>query len=34
MVLGGVLGVIVLALLFDLFFLLLGRFTTSRGVRA
>lgn len=34
LVLGGVLGVIVLALLFDLFFLLLGRLTTSRGVRA
>lgn len=34
MVLGGVLGVIVLALLFDLFFLLVGRLTTSRGIRA
>ncbi|MGH2763014.1 MAG: ABC transporter permease [Thermoleophilaceae bacterium] len=34
LVLGGVLGVIVLALLFDLFFLLLGRLTTSRGIRA
>ncbi|MBA2631280.1 MAG: ABC transporter permease [Thermoleophilaceae bacterium] len=34
LVLGGVLGVIVLALLFDLFFLLFGRLTTSRGIRA
>lgn len=33
-VLGGVLGVIVLALLFDAFFMVLGRLTTSRGIRA
>jgi len=33
-VLGGVLGVIVLALLFDAFFLGLGKLTTSRGIRA
>lgn len=33
LVLGGVLGVIVLALLFDAFFMVLGRFTTSRGLR-
>jgi osmoprotectant transport system permease protein len=33
LVLGGVLGVIVLALLFDTLFMLLGRLTTSRGIR-
>jgi osmoprotectant transport system permease protein len=32
-VLGGTLGIIVLALLFDTFFNLLGRLTTSRGIR-
>ena len=33
LVLGGTLGIIVLALLFDTFFNLLGRLTTSRGIR-
>jgi len=33
LVLAGTLGVIVLALLFDLFFLGLGKLTTSRGIR-
>jgi osmoprotectant transport system permease protein len=33
LVLGGTLGVIVLALLFDTFFNLLGKLTTSRGIR-
>jgi osmoprotectant transport system permease protein len=33
LVIGGVLGIIVLALLFDTFFNLLGRLTTSRGIR-
>lgn len=33
LVLAGTLGVIVLALLFDTFFMLLGRLTTSRGIR-
>jgi osmoprotectant transport system permease protein len=33
LVLDGVLGIIVLALLFDTFFNLLGRLTTSRGIR-
>jgi osmoprotectant transport system permease protein len=33
LVLGGTLGVIVLAVLFDLFYVLLNRLTTSRGVR-
>ena len=33
LVLGGILGVIVLALLFDTFFNLLGKLTTSRGIR-
>ncbi len=33
LVLGGILGIIVLALLFDTFFNLLGRLTTSRGIR-
>ena len=33
LVLGGVLGVIVLALLFDVFFMALGKVTTSRGIR-
>jgi osmoprotectant transport system permease protein len=32
-VLGGTLGVVVLAILFDLFYVLLYRLTTSRGVR-
>jgi osmoprotectant transport system permease protein len=32
-VLGGTLGVVVLAILFDLFYLLLKRLTTSRGIR-
>ena len=31
--LGGMLGVVVLALLFDAFYLLVGRLTTSRGIR-
>ena len=33
LVLAGTLGVIVLALLFDLFFMGLGKLTTSRGIR-
>jgi osmoprotectant transport system permease protein len=33
LVLGGTLGIIVLALLFDTFFNVLGRLTTSRGIR-
>lgn len=33
LVLGGILGIIVLALLFDAFFNLLGKLTTSRGIR-
>ena len=33
LVLGGTLGVIVLALIFDTFFNLLGKLTTSRGIR-
>lgn len=33
LVLGGVLGVIVLALIFDVFFMGLSRLTTSRGIR-
>ena len=33
LVLGGVLGVIVLALIFDVFFTALGKLTTSRGIR-
>jgi osmoprotectant transport system permease protein len=33
LVLGGVLGVVVLSLLFDSIFLLIRRFTTSRGIR-
>jgi osmoprotectant transport system permease protein len=33
LVLGGVLGVVVLAILFDLVYLLVNRLTTSRGVR-
>ncbi len=33
LVLGGTLGIILLALLFDTFFNLLGRLTTSRGIR-
>ena len=33
LVLGGILGIIVLALLFDTFFNLLGKLTTSRGIR-
>jgi osmoprotectant transport system permease protein len=33
LVLGGVLGVVVLALLFDALFMVLGRLTTSRGIR-
>jgi len=33
LVLGGILGVIVLALLFDTFFNLLGKLTTSRGIQ-
>ncbi len=33
LVLGGILGVIVLALLFDAFFNLLSRLTTSRGIK-
>ncbi len=32
-VLGGTLGVVVLAVLFDLFYVLLKRLTTSRGIR-
>jgi len=33
LVLGGTLGVVVLAVLFDLFYLLLNRLTTSRGIQ-
>jgi osmoprotectant transport system permease protein len=33
LVLGGTLGVVVLAVLFDLFYVLLNRLTTSRGIR-
>ena len=33
LVLGGTLGIIVLALLFDTFFNVLGKLTTSRGIR-
>lgn len=33
LVLGGTLGVVVLAILFDLFYVLLNRVTTSRGIR-
>ena len=33
LVLGGILGVIVLAVLFDLFYVALSRLTTSRGLR-
>jgi osmoprotectant transport system permease protein len=33
LVLGGVLGVIVLAILFDLLYVLINRLTTSRGIR-
>jgi osmoprotectant transport system permease protein len=33
LVLDGILGIIVLALLFDTFFNVLGRLTTSRGIR-
>ena len=33
LVLGGMLGIIVLALIFDTFFNLLGKLTTSRGIR-
>jgi osmoprotectant transport system permease protein len=33
LVLGGILGIIVLALLFDTFFNLLSKLTTSRGIR-
>src|ERR671920_2152099 len=33
LVIGGILGIIVLALLFDTFFNLLGKLTTSRGLR-
>ena len=33
LVLGGTLGIILLALLFDTFFNLLGKLTTSRGIR-
>ena len=32
-VLAGTLGIVVLALLFDLAFVLIGRLTTSRGIR-
>jgi ABC-type proline/glycine betaine transport system permease subunit len=32
-VIGGILGIIVLALIFDTFFNVLGRLTTSRGIR-
>jgi osmoprotectant transport system permease protein len=32
-VLGGVLGVVLLAILFDLFYVLLNRLTTSRGIQ-
>jgi osmoprotectant transport system permease protein len=33
LVLGGMLGIVVLAILFDLFFVLVNRLTTSRGLR-
>jgi ABC-type proline/glycine betaine transport system permease subunit len=33
LVLGGMFGVIVLAVLFDLFYVLLNRLTTSRGLQ-
>ncbi|MCW2631403.1 MAG: permease rane component [Pseudonocardia sp.] len=33
LVLGGVLGVIVLAILFDMLYILINRLTTSRGIR-
>ena len=33
LVIGGILGIIVLALLFDTFFNVLGKLTTSRGIR-
>jgi osmoprotectant transport system permease protein len=33
LVLGGVLGAVVLAILFDLFYVLVSRFTISRGIR-
>ena len=33
LVLGGIFGVIVIAILFDLFYVLLNRLTTSRGLR-
>jgi len=33
LILGGILGVVVLALLFDAMFLVVGRLTTSRGIR-
>jgi len=33
LVVGGILGIIVLALIFDTFFNVLGRLTTSRGIR-
>jgi len=33
LVIGGILGIIVLALIFDTFFNVLGRLTTSRGIR-
>ncbi len=33
LVLGGIFGVVVLAVLFDLLYLLLNRLTTSRGIR-
>jgi osmoprotectant transport system permease protein len=33
LVIGGILGIIVLALLFDTFFNFVGKLTTSRGIR-
>jgi osmoprotectant transport system permease protein len=33
LVIGGILGIIVLALIFDTFFNVLGRLTTPRGIR-
>jgi osmoprotectant transport system permease protein len=33
LVLGGILGIVALALIFDTFFNVLGRLTTSRGIR-
>jgi osmoprotectant transport system permease protein len=33
LVLGGILGIVVLALIFDTFFNVLGKLTTSRGIR-